>query len=239
MKPQKPNRNTSQKTEKAIIFDSGTLISFSMNGLTGILKELKSVFSGKFLITQEVKREVIDVPVKIKRFELEALKIKRLLDEGTLELPGSLGIGDSEVSDRARKKLDKANSFFRGNGRDIHLLDIGEASCLALSRILTEKGIKNVIAVDERTTRMIVENHENLKEYLEDKLHVKITINHENLKLFNGFKIIRSAELAYVAYKKGLVELKDGTLVLDALLYALKFKGAAISGDEIEQMKKL
>ena len=55
---------------KAIIFDSGTLISFSINGLTEMIKDLKGIFKGKFLITQDVKREVIDIPLKIKKFEL-------------------------------------------------------------------------------------------------------------------------------------------------------------------------
>ena len=223
---------------KAIVFDSGTLISFSMNGVTDLIKELKRIFKGKFLITREVKREVIDTPLKIKKFELEALQIKQLLDDGILEMPSSLGIKDSEIIVKTDEILKVANSFFIGNGKEIHLLDLGESSCLALSKILTEMGIKNILAVDERTTRMIVEKHENLREFLEKKLHVKIKVNHESLKFFHGFKIIRSTELAYVAYKKGLVKLRNKD-VLDAILYAMKFKGAAISSEEIEEMKRL
>jgi hypothetical protein len=231
-------KSPSSSTSKAIVFDSGTLISFSMNGLTDLIKDLKGIFKGKFLITAEVKREVIDTPLRIKNYELEALKIKQLLDQGTLEMPSSLGIKDEEITGKTNKILDVANTFFVGNGRDIHLLDVGEASALALSRILTEKGIKNILAIDERTTRMIVEKHENLRNFLEKKIHVRIKVNHENLKFFDGFRIVRSAELAYVAYKKGLVKIKDKS-VLDALLYAMKFKGAAISGDEIEEIKRL
>ena len=227
------------KKSKAIIFDSGVLISFSMNGIIELIKKLKEIFSGKFLITSEIKKEVIDVPLGIKKFELEALKIKRLLDDGILEMPSSLGISDSEITKSANEIMTLANTCFSGSGREIHLLDVGEASCLALSRILTEKGIKNVLAIDERTTRMLAEKHENLREFLEKKLHVKISINHESIKFFRDFKIIRSPELAYVAYKKGLVDLKDGKVVLDALLYAMKFKGASISEDEIEEMKRL
>ncbi len=233
-----PQSMNQQAMKKAIIFDSGTLISFSMNGLTDLLKDLRGIFKGKFLITSEVKKEVIDTPLRIKNYELEALKIKQLLDSGVLELPSSLGVNDSEISKKTEEILSVSNNFFIGGGRDIHLLDIGECSALALSRILTEKGIKNVLAIDERTTRMIVERHENLREFLEKKLHVRIKVNHENLKFFDGFKIIRSAELAYVAYKKGLVKIKDKD-VLDALLYAMKFKGAAISGEEIEEMERL
>ena len=228
----------SSQINKAIVFDSGVLISFSMNGLTDLIRDLKRIFRGKFLITLEVRREGIDTPLRMKSYELEALKIKQLLDEGVLEMPSSLGIKDEEITKKTNEILDVANTFFVGNGRDIHLLDVGESSALALSRILTEKGIKNILAIDERTTRMIVEKHENLREFLEKKLHVRIKVNHENLKFFDGFKIVRSPELAYVAYKKGLVKIKDKE-VLDALLYAMKFKGAAISSEEIEEMKRL
>jgi len=227
------------KIERAIIFDSGALISFSMNGITMILKELKDVFNGKFLITPEVKKEVIDVPLKIKKFELEALKIKEMLDDGVLEMPSSLGISDSEIEKADQEFLNIANSTFNGRGKDIHILDHGEASCLALSKLLMDRGIENLIAIDERTTRLLVERPENLKNIFEERMNTKITIKNENAKKFSHFKIIRSTELAYVAWKRGLVDLKDGPVVLDALLYALKFKGAAISGEEIEQIKKL
>ena len=225
-------------TEKALIFDSGALISFSMNGITEIIAKLKENFKGKFLVTQEIKREIVDKPMKIKRFELEALKLKALLDEGVLEMPSSLGIKDSEITNQGNKILKIANSTFQGTRRAIHLLDMGETSCLALSRILTQRKIKNVIVVDERTTRMLVEKPENLKSILEKKIHTKISIKQDNLKFFKGFGIIRSAELVYVAYKKGLVKLK-GSNVLSGLLYAMKFKGSAISGDEIEEIKRI
>ncbi len=226
------------QNNKVIVFDSGVLISFSMNGMMDIIRRLKDIFPGKFLITSEVKGEIIDVPLRIKKFELEALKIKALLDEGILELPISLGIKDSEIEKEDGDFLEIANSTFNGNGKDIHILDHGEASCLGLSKILTEKGIANVVAIDERTARLLVEKPENLKNIFEERMNTKIKIKEGNLKFFKGYKIIRSPELAYVAYKKNIVGLKN-EMLLDALLYALKFKGAAISGDEIEQIKKL
>lgn len=106
-----------QKTSlanKAIIFDSGALISFSINGLTDMIKDLKEIFKGKFLITSEVKKEVIDTPLRMKNYELEALKIKQLLDEGVLEMPSSLGINDSEISVKTKEILDVANTFLLG-----------------------------------------------------------------------------------------------------------------------------
>ncbi len=225
------------KPQKAIVFDSGTLISFSMNGVTDILEKLKGIFDGKFVITNDVKREVIDRPLQIRNFSLEALKTKQLLDRHVLEMPSSVGLNDKDVAKRTTEILNKANSTYRG-GRDIHIIDYGEASCLAVSKMLTEKGVNNVIAIDERTTRMLGEKPNNLAELLEKRLHVKISPDKNSYNFFSEFKFIRSAELVYVAYKKGLVDLKNGN-VLDALLYAMKFKGCAISGEEIKEIERM
>ncbi|MCK5149486.1 hypothetical protein KAJ87_00995 [Candidatus Pacearchaeota archaeon] len=223
---------------KVIIFDASTLITFAMNGLLPEFKELKKIFNGKFIITKDVKREIIDRPITIKRFELEALKLKQLLDEKIIEMPSCLGINEDEISKKTKEILNLANNIFIGKGKNIELIQLGEASCLVLSRLLNEKKIENVIAVDERTTRMLGEKPENLERLLRKKLHTNITLKKENFYFFKGFKFIRSSELVYVAYKKGLVKLKNGP-VLDALLWAVKFKGCAISGDEINEIKRL
>ncbi len=225
-------------TSKALIFDASTLISFSINGLFLELRALRSAFNGKFLITKEVKKEVIDNPINTKRFELEALEIKELLDEKILELPDSLGIREEDINSQAEELLDIANNTFQANGEMIHLVDMGEMSCLALSKILTRKKIKNVIAVDERTTRILAEKPENLKNLFQKKLKTRVNVNTNNYIYFREFKIIRSAELVYVLYKKGLSKLK-GQKVLDALLYAVKFNGCSISDDEIKEIGKI
>ena len=173
-------------TEKGKIFDSGTLISFSMNGMLDLIVKLKSIFKGKFLIPEEVKMEIIDKPLKIKRFELEALKLKQLLEEGILELASKNSVNSKELRRKTQEYLDIANNVYSGQKGGIHLIEIGEASCLALSNILSEKGIKNVIAIDERTTRSIVEGPQSLKKFLEQKLHTKLTFNEEKQKIFQN-----------------------------------------------------
>ncbi|HLD38663.1 MAG TPA: hypothetical protein VJA20_04440 [Candidatus Nanoarchaeia archaeon] len=225
-------------TQKVLIFDSGSLISLSINGLLEELKKLKKIFNGEFIITKEVKKEVVDNPIKIKMYELEALKIQNLIDEGCLNMPDKIGITDKEITNLMFKLMNFANTMFIGNRNEIQLIQQGETSCLALSKILNEKKIKNVLVVDERTTRMLVEKPENLKELLEKKMHTNVKLKESNFKEFNGFKIIRSTELIYIAYKKGLINLR-GKEVLDALLYALKFKGCAISSEEIEEIKNI
>ena len=224
---------------KAIVFDSGTLISLSMNGLVYELRDLKKIFKGNFLITKDVKAEVIDKPLTIKRFELEALRIKQLLDDGVLEVPKVVGVAEDRINLETSKFLDIGNTTFQSKGKDIHIIDSGEASCLALSKILSEKKIENVIAVDERTTRLLGEKPENIKKIMNDKFHINITSNKENYKFFQGFKFVRSTELIYVAYKKGFIDIKDGGIVLDALLYALMFGGCSVSSAEIDEIKKL
>jgi hypothetical protein len=225
-------------TEKVIIFDSSSIINFTMNGLLDEFRELKKIFNGKFLIPQEVKEEIVDKPLQIKRFELEALKIKELFEEKILELPVSLGIDEAKISSRTKDLMNIANSTFSGRQNPIHIIDSGETACLVLSTLLSEKGIKNVISVDERTIRMLGEKPENLLDILRSKLHTQITSKKENYKFFAGFKFIRSSELIFIAYTKGLVKLKN-SVVLDALLYALKFNGCAISEEEINEIKKL
>ena len=226
------------KSNNAIIFDSSTLISLSMNNLFEEIRGLKKIFREKFLITKEVKSEIIDKPLNIKRFELEAIRLKQLLDEGVLEMPSAVGVNDRDISNATRDILEIANKTFYSGNKDIHLIDLGEASALALSKIMTEKDMNNILAVDERTTRMLAEKPESLRKIMEGKLHTKIKTKEQNYVFFKNFRFVRSTELIYVAYKKGIVKSKDKN-ILDALLYALKFKGTAISDEEINEIKKM
>ncbi|MFH1607925.1 MAG: hypothetical protein ABIA78_02225, partial [archaeon] len=219
-------------------FDASTLISFSMNGLFEELRKLKEIFDGKFLITSDVKREIIDKPMTIDRFKFEALRLNQLLEDKILEMPVAVGVEDNEISGETQSYKEIANSIFESKDGSIHVLDSGETSCLALSRILDNKKIKNIIAVDERTLRMLVEKPDNLRDLLERRSHTKITLKKNNFKSFKGFRLIRSTELIYVAYKKGLIKVGNGKL-LDALLWALKSKGCAITNEEIVEMKRL
>jgi len=224
--------------QKALIFDSSTLINLSMNGLLDVFSKLKETFNGKFLITEDVKYETIKRPLNIKKYKLGALRIQDLLNKKIIELPSSLGIDHSQIEQRTRELLKVSNHTFIAKNNYLHLIDRGEAACLALSELLNKKGIKNLLVIDERTTRMLCEKPENLQKLLETKLHTKVKIKKENFPEFSKFKVIRSCELVYIAYKNKLVDLKNGN-VLDALLYAVKYKGCSVSREEIEEMKKL
>lgn len=223
---------------RILIFDSSSIINFVMNGLEEVLGELRKTFNGKFIMTHAVKREVIDRPIDIKQFELGALKAKSLLDKKIVELPESIGINHNMLAEKTGQILKSANKVFSAKNEFMSIIHEGEASCLAVSVIAKEMGIENVIVIDERTTRMLGEKPENLKKLFERKFHTGIRFFPENLPDISKIKFIRSSELVYIAWKKKLIELKNGN-VLDALLYATKFKGASISKEEIEEIKRL
>lgn len=201
------------------------------------MTDLKKIFSGKFIITKSIKYETIDKPFNIKKFELGALKINKLLQEKTLEMPEAININEQELRGKTKEILRIANNSFYARNEFMHIIDDGEASCLALSLICQEKNIENVVVVDERTTRMLGEAPENLRKLFESKLHTKVQLK-QDFSFLKFVKFIRSSELVYLAYKKNLVKLRNGN-VLDALLYATKFSGSSISRQEIEEAKRL
>ncbi|MBM3230463.1 hypothetical protein FJZ22_02295 [Candidatus Pacearchaeota archaeon] len=221
---------------KVCIFDSGVIINLAMNNLLYLFPILKK--KTKLVITPSVKREIIDRPLTIPRFALEALQVKELFDEGIIELPEGIGIQSATLEAETKKLMDKANHFVQTNGAWVPIVSEGEISCLALSKALTEKKIENIIAIDERTTRLLIEAPRNLERLMSDKLHKRITLAYQDLSVFSIFTCIRSSELVYVAYKQGILHPKNKQ-TLSAALYATKYKGASITFEEIEQLKKL
>ena len=221
---------------KCLILDAGPLINFSMNGLLDALEKLKATFKGEFLITKEVKKEIIDHPKTVKRFELGAIRLEQLYKKGVFKLAD---INEEEVDELRRLRdnyMQEANSMFKTKKKAVHLLDKGECAVLALSTIMKRKLKEDVpIVIDERTTRIIIENPTNLKKLMEKKLHTKITANTKTYDLFKGFKIIRSTELAYIIHKKKLFKLQHPK-AFEAIVYGLKFKGTSISEKEVQAL---
>lgn len=223
---------------KAIILDSGTLINLSMNGLLYILEDLKKNSDVKFAITSQVKYEVVDRPINVPRFELGALRVRNMIDAGILELPSSFGISEQEVNSLTSELKNVANSSIIARGKQMAIVSDAEMSCLALSSILTDKGVENLIAIDERTTRLLAEKPENLEKLVSDRFHVRVELKRNKFDIFSKFRFIRSTELVYVAFKKGLLRV-NGPKALEAALYATKYKGSSVSFEEIEELKKL
>jgi predicted nucleic acid-binding protein len=137
-----------------------------------------------------------------------------------------------------KRTLDRVNSVLRSTntGEKITILHLGEASCLAFSKLCKEE---NLIVVDERTTRMLAEAPKNLEALMEKKMHMPLDARLDLLQDIREQKFIRSAELLYLAYKKNILPIKKTKDALDAMLYGVKFKGTAISSSEIEEIKRL
>lgn len=221
-------------SKKALIFDSSTIITLALNSMLYILQPLKESFDIKFLITPAVKKEIIDYPIKIKRFELEALQISNLIEKGILEISSPEGL---EKETENTMKI--GNSAFSADKENIKIIHAGEASCFALGKLLG-KDYDIMLAIDERTARMLSEKPENLRMLFEKKIHTKVDSNKSKFPYFSGFSIIRSSEILYIAYKKKIIELPASPqIAIDALLFASKFKGCSISFEEINKAKQL
>ena len=222
---------------KYLIFDAGPIISLTLNGMLPVIERLKEVFDGEFILTPDVKREVVDRPMKIKKFKLEALQVADMIDRGVFKMSGKI-VSNQKLAKEMKKVMKNANGVLRSTatGEKIKIIHDGEAACLAFYNLV--KGDK-VIVIDERTTRMLTEAPEKLEEMMERKLHTPLDSTLDLVEGFKRFRFIRSAELLYVAWKKDLAGVKKDKELLDALLYGVKFKGCAISSMEIETMKKL
>ncbi len=217
---------------KALIFDSSTIITLALNDLLYILEPLKKEFGGEFYITEQVKYELVDKSLESKKYRLEAMMIQNLINKGVIT------IKKNNFSDEINKLLNVANNTFKAEDEGVVLIHRGEASCLALYNSL--KTGEKAIVVDERTTRMLCEKPQNLHRLLESKTHRKLRANEINYDFFKSFNIIRSSELAFIALKKGIIRLPfTFKETVEAILYALKFKGCSISFNEINQVKAM
>ena len=221
---------------KFAILDSGPIISLTLNGVLHTLELLKNKFPDVvFVLTPQVKKEIVDKPMTIKKYELEAVKVQTLIAKKNI-LMSSEFVSNNQLEKETQRILNLANSTVKAGGENIQIVQIGEASCLAFSNLCN---CENIIVIDERVTRLLTESPQNLKAIMERKLHMPIILNQKNLKEFKDFRYIRSAELVYMTYKNGLYDYKKDRLLLDALLYSLKYSGTSISSKEIDEMKNL
>ena len=220
---------------KSLIFDSGPLISLTMNNLLWLIKPLRKLFKGEFLIPESVKSEIVDKPFETKRFKFEALQVQEYLSDKTLKV-----LPDRSHRKEATELLNLANSCFTSNGKPLSIVHYAEISCLiAASRRAS------ALVMDERVTREFVENPQRILVLMQKKLHATIRMNRTAIKDFAektaGIKIIRSAELAAVAFEKGMLNRYESPAaglgsktVLESVLWGLKLDGCAINESGIK-----
>ncbi len=222
---------------KALFFDTGPIITLVMSRMIWILPELKKKYGGKFYITPSVKRELITRPMDIKRFQFEALQALKLIKDGVLEV----------YEDVPQKEVTRlhaiANSSFKIADQNMEVVQSGEIE----SVVCALKAGAEAMIMDERTMRLFIENNKEMKALLERRFNKAVSVDAEKMKQFSkelgNIQIIRSVELVGVAYRMGLLDaylppLKNGREVLvEAALWNAKYNGAAVTEDEVEEIK--
>jgi hypothetical protein len=207
-------------------FDSSTLISLATTCSLDILEKLQKDYGAEFGITSTVKAETIDKAKTTLRFAYEGARLNRLLEKGVLKL-----FDDAKYKPEINSALSCINRIFYARGRPLEIVHGGEVSAFVLARELGA----DAYFVDERTTRVLLENPAQMQDILMGKLHEQVKINSEmmnQMKSMGKIPVLRSTELAIAAFEKGYLDTKDA---LAGLLWALKFAGCAISSDEINE----
>lgn len=223
---------------KIIFFDTGPIISLAMSRLIWILPKLKEQFKGKFYITPAVRRELIERPMKVRRFQFEALQVLKLIKEGVLE------IYEGVPYKRVKELENLADASFRIKNKNLDIVQSGEMEAAASA---LKTGAEAVV-MDERTLRLFIENSKEMEKLLEFRFKQDIIPDHKKIRQFSqqlqGIKIIRSIELVGVAYKLGILDdyvpqLKEGRkILLDAVLWGTKYNGCAVTGKEIDAIER-
>ena len=208
-----------------------------MARMSWILPELKKKFNGKFYITPAVRKELIERPIQIKRFQFEALQVLKMIRDGVLEIY-------EDIPKKEIMRLNKlANTSFMINNKPMEIIQSGEIQ----SVICALKTNADAIVMDERTLRLFIENNKEMKSLLERRFKKNVSVNPENMNQFSQelqkVKIIRSIELISTAYKMNLFDhytpkIKNGKSILaESILWAAKYNGCAVTQHEVEEIK--
>lgn len=226
----------------ALVFDTGPIISLTLNNLLWLLEPLKQRFGGEFYMPKSVKRELIDRPLETRKYKFEALQIMPYLHSGILRQ-----IVHQSVENKARELLDIANRCFKAKGSWIQIVHFAEMECVAAALHLGT----NIIVIDERNTRHLIEDPMRLMKRMESKLHTKISLDKNSLEKLReelrNLRVLRSAELVTIAYELGMLDTyiykheeqqikEPKRALLEGVLWAIKLNGCSISQDEIDDI---
>ena len=222
---------------KSILFDTGPIISLSTNNLLFLLPELKKAYGGEFILVESVKKELVDKPMKGKKFKFEALQVQKMIQDGVFKV-----MKDPKIFDKAQKMLDLSNRVFRVRRQPLQILQMGEVEAITAAIELKA----DAFVCDERITRTLIESPRKLEQLYERRLHEDVKIDDKALREFSEkvktVKVIRSVELVTVAFEKGMLDKyvvkipQARKQLLDSLLWAVKLHGAAVTPDEIRDL---
>ena len=208
---------------KTLVFDTGSIISIMTNNLMDVLIKLKEESQVDFIVTNEVKKELLDIPIQGKRFKLEAIMLDFYLKKYFKTQT------NMNFNNLINSVLSLCNTLFSVNGQYLKLVDRAEVEALVIASSMRA----DAYVVDERTMRLLVENPMKLHELFERNLR-------ELIDKFSGMTILRSCDLMTIAYEKQLfVKYDFHEELLDALLWGLKLRGCSVSEQEIDEIIKI
>ena len=219
-----------------IVLDSSALISLSETCLFDVFRALNKKLGIEFIVSEGVVKESIETPSTIKRFQLSSERINKGLNEKWIQVKKM----DQTALNLEQKLVSLCGKIFHSNGKFIQILHLGEAESLALLNQINAR----ILCMDEKTTRMLVENPNDLKNLIQKRQGTTIQADANALNELNQILpkpiIIRSTELIALAYEEGLLnETVSNTLkAARASLYAVKYAGCAVSEEEIENYIK-
>lgn len=225
---------------KAILFDAGPIISLTTNNLLWLLKPLKEKFGGEFYLTEGVRKELVEKPLKTKKFKFEALQVQDQIEKGVLKV-----IKDGGLRKKAEQLLDLANGVFSVKKNPLKVLQLGELESLAAAKLMDIP----YIVVDERITRLLLESPGQMEQLLEKRLHKNVKVNRTKLsrlhKQVEGVKLIRSLELVTIAYELGLLDDYIAKIpearkqLLQGVLWGIKLNGCSVGRQEIDEIVRI
>lgn len=219
----------------SFVMDSSALISLVETCNSGCI-EFLSKQGAVFFITQTVKNEVITNPMQIRKFQLSALRLKKLLTENQIKIFHSKSLTHDK-----NKVLYLANSLLYANGKPLKVLHEGEAECLAAF----SSAKMDCLVIDEKTTRLLIENPFRLRDVLQTEYAQEISLNNRNLDSFKEFTkniiVARSSEIIAAAAKRGFFKAfhDDEENAFHAATQALREAGCSLSDSEIEEYKQI
>jgi hypothetical protein len=140
--------------------------------------------------------------------------------------------------------LNLANHIYRARNEYLNIVHDADMESLALANAIQA----DAFVVDERTTRLLIENPKKLCDLFNKKLHTNVDYDVRILRDFQKeigkINILRSADLMAIVYEKGLLNKYVFTenlrkSVLEGVLWGVKLRGCSISIEEINDIIKM